>query len=102
MRRPLPPITLDRLAEETAVVPSLWHLELANVLTMSERKGRITAARISEFLALLGPLSIKVDDETPFRAFGAVLHLARTEHLTAYDSAYLELATRLLRRKTMT
>ncbi|MEP6888887.1 MAG: type II toxin-antitoxin system VapC family toxin [Nitrospirales bacterium] len=30
---------LDRLAEETAVVPSLWHLELANVLTMSERKG---------------------------------------------------------------
>jgi predicted nucleic acid-binding protein len=88
-------VLLDRLAEETAIVPSLWHLELANVLTLSERKGRITAARISEFIALLDTLSINVDEGTPFRALGAILNVARTEHLTAYDAAYLELAMRL-------
>ena len=65
-------VLLDRLAEETAIVPSLWHLELANVLTLSERKGRITAARISEFIALLDTLSINVDEGTPFRALGSI------------------------------
>jgi predicted nucleic acid-binding protein len=35
---------------------------------------------------------IDLDEETPDRAFGRVLSLARSERLTAYDAAYLELA----------
>jgi predicted nucleic acid-binding protein len=86
---------LERLASETAVVPAIWHLEIANVLALSERRERLTPAGSTEFIALLGTLVILVDEETPARALGHVLDLARAERLTAYDAAYLELAMRL-------
>jgi predicted nucleic acid-binding protein len=86
---------LERLAAEAASVPTIWHLEIANVLALSERRGRITPARSSEFIALLETLVIVIDEETPPRALGRVLDLARAERLTAYDAAYLELAMRL-------
>ena len=77
------------------VVPSLWHLEAANVLALAERKGRITVARTAEFIALIENLSIDIDQDTPFHAFAEILSLARGHGLTAYDAAYLELAMRL-------
>jgi predicted nucleic acid-binding protein len=86
---------LERLATETASVPAIWHLEIANVLVMSERRRRITPASSTEFIALLETLVIAVDEETPLRALGRVLDLAREARLTAYDAAYLELAMRL-------
>ena len=86
---------LERLAAEAASVPTIWHLEIANVLALGERRGRITPARSSEFIALLETLAIFIDEETPSRALGRVLDLARAERLTAYDAAYLELAMRL-------
>jgi predicted nucleic acid-binding protein len=86
---------LERLAAEAASVPAIWHLEIANVLALSERRRRITPARSTEFIALLQTLVIVVDEETSSRAFGRVLDLARAERLTAYDAAYLELAMRL-------
>jgi len=86
---------LERLAVETAAVPAIWHLEVANVLALSERRRRITPAASAEFIALLETLVIVVDGETPARAFNRVLDLARAERLTAYDAAYLELAMRL-------
>ena len=86
---------LERLATEAASVPALWHLEIANVLALSERRGRITPANSSEFIALLETLVVVIDAETPSRAPGRVLDLARAERLTAYHAAYLELAMRL-------
>jgi predicted nucleic acid-binding protein len=86
---------LERLAAETASVPAIWHLEIANVLALSERRGRITPANSSEFIALLETLGVVIDAEMPSRALGRVLDLARAERLTAYDAAYLELAMRL-------
>jgi predicted nucleic acid-binding protein len=86
---------LERLANETASVPAIWHLEVANVLVLSERRRRIAPTPSGEFIALLDTLAIVVDEETPLRAFGRVLDLTRTERLTAYDAAYLELALRL-------
>jgi len=86
---------LERLAAEAAYVPVIWHLEIANVLALSERRRRITPAGSAEFIALLETLEIVVDEETPSRALGRVLDLARGEQLTAYDAAYLELAMRL-------
>jgi predicted nucleic acid-binding protein len=61
------------------------------VLALSERRGRITPAKGSEFIALLETLDVVVDDETPSRALDRVLDLARPERLTAYDAAYVEL-----------
>lgn len=85
---------LDRFEEEDAEVPSLWHLELANALVVAGRSRRITAARASEFVALVGGLPIVVDEQTPNHALGPVLDLARSEGLSAYDASYLELAMR--------
>jgi predicted nucleic acid-binding protein len=48
---------LERLATEAASVPAIWHLEIANVLALSERRGRITPANSSEFIALLETLT---------------------------------------------
>jgi predicted nucleic acid-binding protein len=65
------------------------------VLALSERRGRITPANSSEFIALLETLDVVIDEETPSRALGRVLDLARAGRLTAYDAAYPELAMRL-------
>jgi predicted nucleic acid-binding protein len=86
---------LERLEAESASVPAIWQLEIANVLALSERRGRITPAKSSEFIALLETLDVVVDDETPSRTLDRMLDLARAERLTAYDAAYLELAMRL-------
>jgi predicted nucleic acid-binding protein len=85
---------LDRLERETALVPSHWFLEVANVLVMAEKRKRITAAKSTEFLTLLGTLDIETDAETPARAFAHLLPLCRNHRLTSYDAAYLELAVR--------
>lgn len=86
---------LDRLRAGPAAVPSLWHVEVANVLALAERRRRITLAESAEFIALLESLPISVDDETSSRALTRILDLAREERLSAYDAAYLELAMRL-------
>jgi predicted nucleic acid-binding protein len=87
---------LERLAGgETAEVPAIWALEIANVLAAAERRKKLTAADVAEAVALYAPLSIHVDDETARRAMSEVLILARGERLSSYDAAYLELAMRL-------
>jgi predicted nucleic acid-binding protein len=86
---------LQRVADDAAAVPTIWHVEVANVLALSERRGRITQARTAEFIALIEGLKIIIDEETPLRAFTRILDLAREQRLTAYDAAYLELAMRL-------
>jgi predicted nucleic acid-binding protein len=45
-------------------------------------------------LKLISELPITTDHATPMRAWREVIALARTENLTAYDAAYLELAIR--------
>jgi predicted nucleic acid-binding protein len=85
---------LERLRDEGALAPSLWHLELGNVMIQAERRGRIMPADVSTRLELIGELPIVTDDETPIRALHEILTLARTENLTTYDAAYLELAIR--------
>ena len=52
---------LERLAAEVASVPAIWHLEIANVLALSERRRRITPAHSAEFIALLETLEIVVE-----------------------------------------
>jgi predicted nucleic acid-binding protein len=77
-----------------AIVPSLWHLEIANAVLMGERRRRSTEAQAIKWLASLSSLPITVDDETVARAWSDTPHLARTHSLSAYDAAYLELALR--------
>ena len=86
---------LESLIEWEAVVPSLWYLEVANVLLVSERRSRCTEADAVRFIELLGSLPIVTDDITALRALHGTYQLAREYGLTACDAAYLELAMRL-------
>ena len=76
------------------VVPSIWWLEIVNVLVVSEWRGRITSEETAEALSMLRSLPIVVDANTVQQSTGATLELARQYRLAAYDAAYLELALR--------
>ena len=77
------------------MVPGIFHLELANILLLGERKRHITAEAISASLKRIDRMGIEVDEDTAANAWAATLKLARAEKLTSYDAAYLELALRL-------
>jgi len=82
------------LTNATAVVPTLFHLEVANALVVGERRKRGTEAQAATFLKRIASLPIVVDDETVARAWSDTIALARTHGLSSYDAAYLELAMR--------
>ena len=84
----------ERVRDLGAVVPGLWHLEVANVLLQAEKRGRITAGDVTMRLDLIAALPITTDSETTARAWREILALARAEGLTTYDATYLELAIR--------
>ena len=86
---------LDSLARRKAVVPAIWPLELGNVLTVAERKGRLDEAGIARFVELVSRLPLEVEAESPARMLGEVLALAREYHLSTYDASYLDQAMRL-------
>jgi len=85
---------LDALEEGEALVPSVWPLEVANVLVIAERRGRLKAGESARFLELVKSLPIFIEEVSLPRATGAVLSVARELELSAYDAAYLELAMR--------
>lgn len=85
---------MRRVAAEGALVPSLWRLEVANVLRNAVRRRRCDENYADRSLARLGRLPIKSDEETDNHAWGATRLLSRQDDLTPYDAAYLELAIR--------
>lgn len=87
-------LLLDRVRDEGAVVPGLWHLELSNVLLQAEKGGRISRGEVATRLDLIAALPIATDQETTTRAWRETLTIARVEGLTTYGAAYLELAVR--------
>ena len=84
----------DAVADDGAVVPALWRLEIANSLTVAVRRGRIDANFRRAVLSDLALLDITTDDHTDVHAWGETLSVADRFHLTVYDVAYLELAQR--------
>ncbi|HEY2929590.1 type II toxin-antitoxin system VapC family toxin [Piscinibacter sp.] len=81
---------LGSLEGATAVVPSLWHLELGNILGRALKGGRITAPDLKlswERLCALGIQVVATLDDARYWAERSV-----EWSLTAYDCCYLELA----------
>lgn len=85
---------LSSLDEKHAKVPTIWPIEVANVLCIVERQKKLSALEVSEFKEFLSALPISIDNSTSLRAMGSVYTLAKTEQLTIYDAAYLEIAIR--------
>lgn len=85
---------LRRLPDDSAVVPAIWLLEVANGLLLAERRGRLSIADVAQVHDALVGLPIDWQDLTLEQVLGPVLDLARAHRLSAYDAAYLELAMR--------
>ncbi|MGE3245270.1 MAG: type II toxin-antitoxin system VapC family toxin [Beijerinckiaceae bacterium] len=85
----------EQVVERGAFAPDLWRLEMANALTMSVRRGRISGDNRRDFLRNLAALSIAIDEHTGDHAWAVTIDLADRYELTVYDAAYLELAQRL-------
>lgn len=86
--------TMDALVASSALVPTIWGLEVANVVARAERRGLIDTAHSTSFLAKLCKLRITPDPVSADHALTDTLDLARRHNLSAYDAAYLELALR--------
>jgi len=76
-----------------ALVPALWHLEMANGLVVAERRGVLSVADSIRNLGNLEQLVVQAletqGDTVPLRQ---ALSTARAFGLSAYDSVYLDLA----------
>jgi predicted nucleic acid-binding protein len=84
----------DAIADNGAVVPALWRLEVANSLTIAVRKRRIDPDFRRAALSDLALLDITTDQQTDFNAWTDTLNLADHFRLTLYDAAYPEFAWR--------
>ncbi|MEA3230543.1 MAG: type II toxin-antitoxin system VapC family toxin [Thermodesulfobacteriota bacterium] len=85
---------LDKLSESTAIAPSIWPLEVVNVLLVAERRKRLKQADSVRFITLLSQLPIVVEDKGSEKVMKDLLALGRTSHLSSYDAFYLDLAMR--------
>jgi predicted nucleic acid-binding protein len=77
-----------------AIVPALWHLEIANGLAIAERRQIISATDASQGLKDVEQLVIHaLDTDGKIVPVRRALTIARAYQLSAYDAAYLNLAS---------
>ncbi len=85
---------LEKLSETSAVVPSIWPLEVVNVLLVAERRKRLTQMDTVRFISLLSQLPIFVEREWLDNRMEELLAVGRANNLSSYDASYLYLAMR--------
>jgi predicted nucleic acid-binding protein len=81
---------LDRVGAEGALVPTIWFLEVANVLLVAERRGRLTDAQATRFTALLHQLPLETAEA--HQGLEDLLGWGRRYSLSSYDASYFGLA----------
>ncbi|MGX6960281.1 MAG: type II toxin-antitoxin system VapC family toxin [Rickettsia endosymbiont of Pentastiridius leporinus] len=85
---------LDKTIKEGAIVPTVWGLEIGNVLLCAERAKRLTANQRHQVIYTLKGMHIKID-HLPFEyTLFDIMDLAIQYNLTFYDASYLEVALR--------
>ncbi|WP_448810278.1 type II toxin-antitoxin system VapC family toxin [Agromyces bauzanensis] len=82
---------LTQLRTDSVIAPSIWVFEIANALAVGQRRGRLSEAKAVLFASTLESLPIEVAPAPPM---ASILAVASAHGLSAYDSAYLELAER--------
>ncbi len=86
---------LDRLVDDSAMVPGLWPLEVGNVLLVALRRRRIERDDVTRAVHALQALPIVIDAHTHRHALADTVALGIAHGVTTYDAAYLELARRM-------
>lgn len=78
-----------------ALVPVLWHLEMANGFAVAERRGVLTSDNSTAGMAIIEQLlGHSIESSADFVPLRQVLTTARTYRLSAYDAVYLDIARR--------
>jgi len=86
---------LTNVPRESAFwVPALWWYEVANALTVAQRRRRLTGADTARAIELYGTLPLQTDAALDANVLWRLQVLADEYGLSAYDAAYLELAQR--------
>ena len=85
---------LESMEDAVVAVPSIWSLEVVNVLVVAERIGRLSEADSTRFIALLNQLPILIEHELYENKMSDLLSLGKKYNLSSYDASYLELAMR--------
>jgi predicted nucleic acid-binding protein len=81
---------------DRAIVPALWHIEMANSLVAAARRGVTTSADADRRLLYIEELlSNSIETQTDGIPIRRAFATARTFGLTAYDATYLDLAQTL-------
>lgn len=86
---------LDATATHTVWVCLHWHIEVANIFSLYQRRGQLTQEQVACGYEQLAALNVYSDSETIERLRDTTFPLALRHTLTIYDAAYLELAHRL-------
>jgi predicted nucleic acid-binding protein len=89
------PALIGVLESGRTVVPSHWHLEVANMGRSAVARKRVAEEAIISGLAAISGYRITVDQDTSAAAWDRTLVLTFAHGLTVYDAAYVELALRL-------
>jgi predicted nucleic acid-binding protein len=78
---------------ERAIVPALWHLEVANGFVVAQRRRVLTQADLAEALSHLDRLLVSaIESSNDLIPVSQAARAADTLGLSAYDGVYLELA----------
>ena len=84
----------DRLEHESAEVPAIWSLEVANALVSALRRSRIESIDAGASLEALATLPIYAEQAIGAPQLAEIAALALRHGLTACDACYVELAHR--------
>jgi predicted nucleic acid-binding protein len=78
-----------------ALVPLLWHLEMANGFAIGQRRGILSESRFDRCLDdVEGLMASVIENSAATISLRQALSVAHGFGLTAYDAAYLETARR--------
>jgi predicted nucleic acid-binding protein len=75
-----------------AVVPALWHLEMANGLVVAERRRILTPSDVTHSLLQVEQLAAQITTHSDLVSTRQALSTARAFQLSAYDAVYLDTA----------
>jgi predicted nucleic acid-binding protein len=83
------------IAGSFAIVPALWHLEMANGLVVAQRRGILTSSEVDRSLLNLEQLLAQlIESDVTLISIRQSLLASQTFQLSSYDAAYLETAQR--------
>lgn len=85
---------LEAVEDLGGLAPIFFKVEVANVLSMAVRQGRIEAGQRQGAIEALDAMAFVFDTQGLDRVWNDVIELAERHQLTVYDALYLEAAQR--------